>query len=163
VKVMKVVKYRDAAPKAAGRSRQIIICAICAAVFLLIGCGQADHGSGNPTSSESRSAATIASGGEVKEHKWGISEAKQRSVRIGVVLPYCETNESEPQIDRIERRQKPGSLVLTVFVRFPPPKRGACVGLQLHLLHWVKVGTKLDHLDLYDGTTSPPARRRGAQ
>lgn len=90
----KVVRYMA---EGIGRSRQIVICAIMAAVFLLVGCGQADRGSGSTTSLEAhRSEATVASEGEVREHKWGISEVKRRSVRIGVVLPYCENNEPEP-------------------------------------------------------------------
>jgi hypothetical protein len=48
-----------------------------------------------------------------------------------------------------------------MLMRFPRFPMG-CFGGRLGIVHWVKIGPRIDHLDLYDGSTSPPARRREA-
>jgi hypothetical protein len=124
-------------------------------VTLFTGCG-----SGGKGNDASRNSSTIAAGQlSVRKHKWGVSRIKTESVLIGAFVPFCEGTRPRPQVKRIERRRKPGALVLTMFIQFPPKDPG-CFGSQISVLHWVKVGNDLKRLDLYDGSTSPPARRR---
>jgi hypothetical protein len=95
----------------------------------------------------------------VRKHKWEIAQVKNDSVLIGAFVNFCEGTKPQPRVKKIARHRKPGALVLTMFVVFPPKDPG-CFGSQISVMHWVKVGKNLRHLDLYDGSTSPPARRK---
>lgn len=105
------------------------------------------------------SSSTIAEGQlSVRKHKWEVSAIAEKSVLLGTFVPFCEGTKPRPRVKRIDRRRKPGALVLTMFIEFPPKDNG-CFGSQGSVMHWVKVGGDLKQLDLYDGSTSPPARR----
>jgi hypothetical protein len=97
----------------------------------------------------------------VRVHKWGLSEVAEESVLIGTSVVYCESVKERPRVVKVIRRRATSGIVLTMFMRFPRFPSG-CFGDRLGIVHWVKIGPGIDRLDLYDGSTSPPARRREA-
>jgi hypothetical protein len=125
-------------------------------VTLLTGCGSGDKG----TDMSEASSSTIAEEQlSVRKHKWEVSAIKEKSVLLGTFVTFCEGTKPKPQVKKIERRRKPGALVLTMFIEVPPKDPG-CFGSEGSVMRWVKVGDDLKQLDLYDGSTSPPARRQ---
>lgn len=133
--------------------------AVCILSILMFGCGFANRGSSSTTAAGSIRAKSAESDYSVRKHKWGVVQVGKESIRIGAFVPHCENTKAKPQVVRVERRFHPGAVVLTMFVRFPPKDRN-CVGGQISVLQWVRVGSSLRHLDVYDGSVSPPARRR---
>jgi hypothetical protein len=132
-------------------------------LFLSIGCGRAERDS---VSDHATETTAVKRSGEryVHAHRWGIAGFRRESVVISVAIPHCEYVQAEPSFDRITRRWRSGDLVLTVFMRIPPRTQHGCLGIELYLLRRVKVGKNLRHIELYDGSTSPPTpRSRGTR
>lgn len=132
-----------------------------------VGCGGGSGDSGD----ESRAAQMTSSrstavdkgeAGELKPVRWSVAAERRRALRLGVEVPYCGYREPEPFIDRVERRHGRNGLVFTVFVRFGPEDRepGGCVGVELILGKWVRIGERAKSKPLFDGSTSPPSRRQ---
>ncbi len=138
---------------------------IASLAFLASGCGQT-----NETTEESSNAdggkpvktVDIATSEYNYAHKWGVSRVGRESILISAAIPHCENAQAEPQWEKIAKRWRRGDLILTAFMRIPPLKGSACLGVELYLMHWVKIGKDLARLNLYDGSTSPPARRKEA-
>ena len=125
-------------------------------VTMWTGCGSGGKGA---DTSQASSSTKVEKQLSVRKHKWEIAQVKNDSVLIGAFVNFCEGTKPQPRVKKIARHRKPGALVLTMFVVFPPKDPG-CFGSQISVMHWVKVGKNLRHLDLYDGSTSPPARRK---
>jgi hypothetical protein len=100
--------------------------------------------------------------GQIKPVRWSAVAERRRALRLGVQVPYCGYREPVPFIKRVERRRGPNGLVFTVFVRFGPEhlEPGGCVGEELILGKWVRIGDKARSKPLFDGSTSPPSRRQ---
>lgn len=79
----------------------------------------------------------------------------------GMQVGYCGYREPVPFIKRVERSRSREGLVFTVLVRFGPEhlEPGGCVGGDLFLGKWVRVGDKAKSKPLFDSRTSPPSRR----
>ena len=101
--------------------------------------------------------------GPLKAIKWGVVASGQQSIEIGALVPYCEKSSPKPHIERIEKRFRHNRVIITMFVRFPPKRvgsnAGGCLGVEIGISRWVKLRKKSDRIRLYDGSTSPPARR----
>lgn len=137
---------------------------ILLAVFLVLlllpeGCGGSGEPSTTPISAKSSDARQQ---GPLKAVTWGIVRVSRKSVQIGTTLPYCEYTKPEPRIERIVQRRRPGRVIITVLVRFPPkktgPNAGGCLGVRISAVRWVKLGQDPRKLKLFDGKTSPPRR-----
>ena len=153
------------------RGHRNTVVAVVLLVLPLIwsGCGDTEGAfhSGNSASRLNDEESSMAKE-KVRIHQWGISEVSRESILIGSLVDNCEGVRSKPHFD-LERERKRGSLVLTMFVRFPSQPRPCSEG-RTGVLHWVKIGPKLDQIHLYDGSMPPPllprdsgARREGAQ
>jgi hypothetical protein len=96
--------------------------------------------------------------------RWGIMAVTDRSVEVGALVPYCEYTKPKPRVKRVERKRQRGGFVLTMFVWFPPkrvgPNAGGCLGAEVGVSRWVKLGRKVEQVRLYDGSTSPPSLRQ---
>lgn len=99
--------------------------------------------------------------GSLRAVKWDVVRRAESSIQLGAFVSYCESG-PEPRIERIERRRRPGSVVLTMFVHFPPRRGDSCAGFDLGVSHWVRLGRRWTKLEIYDGSTSPPSLREGA-
>jgi hypothetical protein len=127
-------------------------------LLLCVGCGKADDASVMPTTGF-RHQALKAKG--VRAHRWGVSHVANQSVLIGTSVVYCESVKERPKVIKVSRRRTPKGIVLTMYMRFPRFPEN-CFGGRLGIVHWVKIGPGIDRFDLFDGSTSPPARRREA-
>lgn len=143
--------------------RGALLGVLCGLLFAF-GCGGSD-GQASSGSTISRQAGDMKgrSGdpdriGFLKETRWGISRAAARSVQISAFVPYCGKPHREPYVERVARRGNPGRVVLTMLVRYPPA-RGACLGEGISVTRWVALDGDPRTLRLFDGSTSPPARR----
>jgi hypothetical protein len=96
----------------------------------------------------------------VRAHRWNLLGVQGKSVEIGASFIYCAMFREAPKVVSVSQRRKPGRVVLTMFVRLPPSPKHCFTAIPLHIFHWVKVGPGVNRLALYDGRTSPPARRR---
>lgn len=124
-----------------------------ALVLMLVmpaGCGGYDGSTSSPHPNRANSGQ-----GTVKAVHWDIVRLARRSVQIGAFIPYCEYTKPEPRIEEIKKRRRPGRVILTMLVRFPPRKQG-CLGIQVSVQRWVKLGRDTRDLKLFDGKTSPP-------
>jgi hypothetical protein len=148
------------------RGLRALLSLTVASLLLLVaptGCGGAERtstqapGDPSPTSSDPNPRK-----GPLKEIKWEIVRQSRRSVQIGAFVPYCEYTKPEPRIERVVKRRRPGRVVLTMLVRFPPKKTGSdaggCLGVQISAARWVKLDRNPLDLKLFDGSTSPPRR-----
>ena len=129
------------------------------------GCAATDpeHDAGSGRSVVKPTDNAIEGAGVVKPIRWGVMSLMGERVRIGALVPYCEDGRQRPQIERIEHRRRESRLVLTMFVRFfnrSTSGSGGCMFLQVGVSRWVRVGAPAGEFDLYDGSTSPPSRRR---
>jgi hypothetical protein len=138
--------------------RSIFAIWLALSILFSIGCGSANR---NYISDRDAETTAVNRSGEryVHAHKWGIADFRRESVVISVAIPHCEYVQAEPSFDRITRRWRSGDLILTAFMRTPPRTQHGCLGIELYLLRRVKVGKNLRHIELYDGSTSPPTRR----
>lgn len=138
--------------------------AILVMLVLLLGLGCGDASS-EPTREPGQPAAPrqreLQAQTTVRVHKWDVSLVRKESVLIGSFVTYCESVKETPYIVRVSRQRQAEGLVLTMYVHFPPYPRG-CFGGRISVLRWVKIGPQINRIDLYDGSTSPPRRRRDA-
>jgi hypothetical protein len=110
-----------------------------------------------------RSATSAADNGsmevEVREVSWQVARKASASIQLGAFVPYCEGKKPKPRIARIEKKDRSGRTVLTLFVRFPKGVGKNCVGYGLGLTRWVKLGGDWRGSSIFDGSTSPPSLR----
>lgn len=120
------------------------------------GCGSSDFSkSGDSLDAIQRSQRK----GPIRAVKWGVGRRGKASVQIGAFVPYCENIAPSPQIEQVKQRRRPGRVILTMYVRFPPRKGRSCIGYDLGVTQWVKLGSQATGVPIYDGSTSPPALR----
>ena len=138
-------------------------------VFLVLlfavfcGCGKSETLSDfEPTSAEVATPENQERG-PLKEIQWSVFQVANESVRIGGFAPYCEGTKPEPRIEKVDQLHRSDRRVLTMFVRFPPkrvgPNAGGCLGVELILRRWVRIGNDLRSTTLFDGSTSPRQQR----
>ena len=126
------------------------------------GCGGSDR-QGSATSTDS--PITVANhqlssrSGPLRAVKWWVGRRGEASIQIGAFVPYCEGTEPTPRIEKVAQRRRPGGVILTMYVRFPSRKGGNCVGYDLGVTRWVRVGKQAMRSSIYDGSMSPPALR----
>ncbi|MDX6602281.1 MAG: hypothetical protein QOF13_1483 [Solirubrobacterales bacterium] len=148
-----------------------LLAAVCATGIALVtatGCGSERQVNNRSMEREVLTSSKVTAdrdraASSVKPWRWGIVAVRSRSVRLGVVVPFCGYREREPFIDRVERREASTGLTVTVFVRFSPEGRqpGGCVGESLTLMKWLRLGRKArSGRVLFDGSTSPPSPRQ---
>jgi len=112
-----------------------------------------------PDDGRSVHLAPSAHRGPVKEIRWGIADRGRRSVELDALVGYCEYGGRRPYVEGVKRRGWHGGLALTMLVRFPPQKSGGCMWVQVGVLKWVRLRRPTARTRLFDGSTSPPARR----
>jgi hypothetical protein len=146
-------------PSTAGRTfLETLGLALLCLVVMGVGCGKADDRDMRKTAPDARRSDSDSA---VRSHKWELVRVRGERILIGALVNYCESRNRFPRIEYVKRLRKPGAIVLTMTVRFPPHPEG-CFGSQGSLLHWVEIGPRIDQVDIYDGSSSPPARRRKA-
>lgn len=136
-----------------------------ATLFFLVlgGCGGSHSTMASTEGREavpSSSRDVLAGKGPLKPIKWGVVSTGPSGLRIGAFVPYCEYTRPKPRVERVVKRRKPGRAILTMLVRFPPkktgPNAGGCLGVQVSVSRWVKLGQDPQKLKLFDGYFSPP-------
>lgn len=100
---------------------------------------------------------------EVRTVRWGLSSVDgPHGLTLTVLTGYC-VGKPKPRIDRVTKTWHPKSVVIRVFLRYPKVHFGkseGCGDLGLGISTKVKFGRSIAHRALYDGSTSPPQRRR---
>lgn len=142
--------------------------AIMALPPLAGGCGGGGQDGGDESGAKTQLTASRPTAiekretGEIRPVRWSAVAERRRALRLGVEVHYCGYREPVPFIERVERRHGRDGLVFTVLVRFGPEhlEPGGCVGEELILGKWVRIGDKARSKPLLDGSTSPPSRRQ---
>ncbi len=99
----------------------------------------------------------------VRPVTWHLSSIDGPHELTFVVTPgYC-VGKPKPRVDHVSRAWHRKSVVITVFLRFPKvhfAKNEACAGVGLVMLKQLKLGHSIARRALYDGSSSPPQRRK---
>jgi hypothetical protein len=102
---------------------------------------------------------------EVRAVRWGLSSVDgPHALTLSVSTGYC-VGKPKPRIDRIVKAWHPRSVVITVFLRYPRVhfgKHEACGGVGLGMSTKVRFDRSIVDRALYDGSSSPPQRRKRA-
>jgi hypothetical protein len=137
--------------KQSGRSQLGVILTVVLVLLVPAGCGGHDA----MITSASQADPAKRKQGPLKPIHWGIIRVSQQSVKIGAFVPYCEYTKPVPHIERVTKQRFPGRIILTMLVQFPP-RRSGCLGVQISVGRWVKIGRDPLDLKFFDGKTSPP-------
>jgi len=100
---------------------------------------------------------------EVRAISWALSSVDgPHRLTLTVTTGYC-VGKPKPSIDHIAKAWHPRSVVITVFMRYPRVhfgKHEACGDVGLGISTKLRLGRSIAHRSLYDGSSSPPQRRR---
>lgn len=138
---------------------------LCALLFSCLGVTVVEGWSSNDSSKSGQAEHSLEASqrsqwkGSLRAVKWGVGRRGKASIQIGAFVPYCENIDPSPQIEQVKQRRRPGGVILTIYVRFPPREGRSCIGYDLGVTHWVKLGSQAVNASIYDGSTSPPALR----
>jgi hypothetical protein len=130
----------------------------------LMGCGDTSEGTESADSSRAAASAVIgfrtshSSDARVRSVRWSVLKVARQSIQIGAFVPYCE-GKLKPEVARVSQARHGRKIVLTLFIREPSKGSSACVGYDLGLSQWVKLGKSWHRDSIYDGHGSPPALR----
>jgi len=109
------------------------------------------------------SASAYTEPEEVRAVSWGLSSIDgPHRLTLGVLTGYC-VGKPKPHIDRVTKTWHLKSVVITVFLRYPEVhfgKHEGCGDVGLGMSKQIKFGRSIRRRALYDGSTSPPQRRR---
>jgi hypothetical protein len=115
------------------------------------------------TSMVQGSASAYTEPEEVRAVSWALSSIDgPHRLTVGVSTGYC-VGKPKPRIDRVTKTWHLESVVITVFLRYPEVHWGkseACGDVGLGIGKQIRFGRSLSHRAIYDGSTSPPQRRR---
>lgn len=128
-----------------------LICLISAAALTCSACGAEGRGDADKSPKAGR--------GPLKEIQWGPARTRRGRIQIGALVPYCAFTKPKPFVAEVERRRRPGKLILTMLVQFPLRVKGGCLGMGLGVYRWVNLGKSAEKQKIYDGATKPPTRR----
>lgn len=137
-------------------------------LFMLNGCGNSGDPSVGTTNLSTVAPVEMSksarASGPLKAIKWDIVRMGRRNVQIGAFVPHCEYTKPVPRVERVIQRRSEGRAILTMMVRFPPkkvgPNAGACLGVQISVARWVRLGQDPTSIKFFDGSTSPPREVR---
>jgi hypothetical protein len=100
---------------------------------------------------------------EIRAVSWGLNSIDgPHALTLGVLTGYC-VGKPKPRIDHVTKTWHLKSVVITVFLRYPEVhfgKHEACGDVGLGMSRQIKFGRSIRHRALFDGSTSPPQRRR---
>jgi hypothetical protein len=109
------------------------------------------------------SAPAYTESEEVRAVSWGLSSVDgSHKLTLAISTGYC-VGTPKPSIERVTKTWHPKSVVITVFLRYFEVHLGkneACGGVGLGITKQIKFGRSIRNRVIYDGSTSPPQRRR---
>lgn len=140
---------------------------LCTLLFVALGagaaegCGNAEDGAGDGLGrgANAERSQAASSQGALRPVNWGVGTRRGVSVQIGAFVPYCENIRPKPHIERIVRQHGIKGLIFTMLVRFPKRQARNCIGYDLAVTKWVKLGRAGEYKRVYDGRSHPPALR----
>lgn len=113
-------------------------------------------------------AGALAAGDEVviRPVPWRLSSfGGPRVVVLRNSVGYC-VGDPKPRVDHIKVIEHPKAIFITTYIGFPPPRQPSeqCAGVRLILEKRLRLkqaidGRTIPSIKLFDGSTSPPARR----
>jgi hypothetical protein len=125
-------------------------CLALAFVLAVMGCAQG-------------SAMAYAEPEAVRPVSWSLNSIDGRhKLTFGISTGYC-VGKPKPRIDHVAKVWHRKSVVITVFLRFPKVhfgKNEGCGDVGLGMSKQIKFGHSIAHRALYDGSSSPPQRRK---